>query len=704
MGVFMKSSGIKRKKNPRAASATSPLLIKQTLSQYIKSKNPVNRENFTRDDFSLLSENEFGRYALPNSKKIGHALISHDQSGGLKASQYDLSSLEGDALIQTQVCKLRDIQKVQRGPYSFFSAYSVESPVKRFIGQRRHLKVNQEGEHSELVYFSEHEDFLEPDEKDGDFFYQELKKLGITVKGGEEVQLDSTSIFLREQDFSRGVSQNTVMRKDKKDWSARDEYEDFFIRNKDKFSPELQEIFKRAFKANIRDHVQSQFRPEWLHRNGFSLVPLTMNPQTRDNLGAGAKWTNTDMMVLERLAKWMSLMFEDMGVVKIKSLFEMLTHSEIAAKITYEVSIECRGFFTRFIQELYPIQENPLFHKSSDLAQVVGITQFQILGIEPIIVEPVTFTEQPYLPKIWQDIPMEIPEIVSVRTDNKVLTIIDLETTGLDFQSDKIIEIGLISIAFNLEEGMIGLRHQYTGLQDPGKPLTVKIQEITGLTDAILARQSIDWHEVLNILTQSDYVVCHNSSFDRKFLEAATPDYIGEKIKQMPFGCTLNGIDWNHHGFLSQKLVDLNSRLKFRYPAHRALNDCWATINLLRQVPGALNELIADIHQDKTLIFVTGTTYHQSSDLKAQRFSYSSGDGASGMYWYKYENVSALPATKEWLDRVIFKEEGFSDGLLCIEHVPATDRYSTRASFPSDELASSASFIQKSQSQRICMK
>lgn len=689
----MKSSGTKRKKNPCTALAASPTLTKQTLSQYIQSKNPIHREKFNRNDFSLLSENEFGRYALPNSKKIGHALISQEKSGDLKASQYDLFSLEGDSLIRTQVCQLRDIQKVQRGPYSFFSAYSVESPEKRFIGQRRHHQFNQEGEHCELVYFSEHEDFLEPDEKDGDFFYQELKELGITAKGGEEVQLDPASIASREQEVSRGVLQNTVMKKNGKAWSAQKEYEDFFIKNRDKFSPELQEIFQRAFKAKIRDHVQSQFRPEWLHRNGFSLVPLTMNPQRRDNLGAGAKWTNTDMMVLERLAKWMSLMFEDTGVVKIKSLFEMLTHSEIAAKITYEVSIECRGFFTRFIQELYPFQENPLFHKPSDLAQAVGITQFQILGIEPIIVAPITLTEQPYVPKIWQDIPMEVPEVASVRIDNKVLTIIDLETTGLDFQSDKIIEIGLISIVFNLEEGIIGLRHQYTAMQDPGEPLTVKIQEITGLTDAQLASQSIDWHEVLKILMQSDYVVCHNSSFDRRFLEAATPDFIQEKIKQMSFGCTLNGIDWNHHGFLSQKLVDLNSRLKFRYPAHRALNDCWATINLLRQVPGALNELIADIHQDKTLIFVTGTTYNQSSDLKAQRFSYSSGDGASGMYWYKYENVSALPATKEWLDRVIFKEEGFSDGLLCIEHIPATDRYSTRASF-----------IQQGKSQRFCMK
>ncbi|MDQ5884362.1 MAG: polymerase subunit epsilon, partial [Pseudomonadota bacterium] len=224
-----------------------------------------------------------------------------------------------------------------------------------------------------------------------------------------------------------------------------------------------------------------------------------------------------------------------------------------------------------------------------------------------------------------------------------------------------------------------------------------KIQEITGLTDVDLAGKSIDWHHVMNILMQSDYVACHNSGFDRKFLEAATPNFIQAKIRQLPFGCTLNGIDWKNRGFLSQKLVDLNSRLKFRYPAHRALNDCWATINLLQQIRGALNELIAGIHQDKTLIFVTGTTYKQSTDLSSQGFSYSSGENEHDKYWYKYEDVTTLPATKRWLDRVIYKEEGSSDRLSCIEHISPCDRYSIRANFSIAQLSSMSIFSRTKQ-------
>lgn len=694
IGVKMKA-GYKKRKSVR--STNTFIDRSETLSQYVQMKAPDSRTTFSAEDFSLLSENEFGRYALPNSKKIGHALISQTESGAMFAKQYAFSSVEDDTLLNSKICQLRDIQKVQRGPFNFYSAYSVDMPAKRFIGQRRNLQVNRHGEESELVYFSEHEDFLEPDEKDGEYFYQELKELGTTFKGGEEIKLDPASIRSREQEISRGRTQNKVMSKDGDDWSARDEYEEFFINNRDRLSPELKEIFQRSFTANIRDHAQGQFRPEWLHRNGFSLVPVSIDPQTRDNLGAGAKWTNTDMMVLERLAKWISLMFETDGVVKIKSLFEMLTDSEIAAKITYEVSIQCRGFFTRFIQELHPFQENPLFHKPSDLAQAAGITQVQILGIEPISFEPIITTEQPYFPKIWQDIPTELPAIAHVRSDSKVLTIIDLETTGLNSKTDKIIEIGLISVAFNLDEEILGLRHQYTALQDPGEPLSGQIQEITGLTDADLAGNSIDWHHVMNILTQSDYVACHNSRFDRQFLEAATPDFIQAKIRQLPFGCTLNGIDWKHRGFLSQKLVDLNARLKFRYPAHRALNDCWATINLLQQVCGTLNELITDIHQDKTLIFVTGTTYKHSSDLKAQGFSFSSGEDEHDKYWYKYEKLTALSTTKAWLDRVIYKEEGSSERLTCIEHISPCDRYSIRANFPVAQLGSMSIFSRTKQ-------
>ena len=64
----------------------------------------------------------------------------------------------------------------------------------------------------------------------------------------------------------------------------------------------------------------------------------------------------------------------------------------------------------------------------------------------------------------------------------KTFIVCDLETTGLDPGSDKIIEIGLV----RLEEGEV--TQQFHALVNPGQPLSIRIKRLTGLADDDLAR------------------------------------------------------------------------------------------------------------------------------------------------------------------------------------------------------------------------
>ena len=64
----------------------------------------------------------------------------------------------------------------------------------------------------------------------------------------------------------------------------------------------------------------------------------------------------------------------------------------------------------------------------------------------------------------------------------RTFVVCDLETTGLDPLSDKIIEIGLV----RLEEGEI--TQQFHALVNPEQPLSIRIKRLTGLADADLAR------------------------------------------------------------------------------------------------------------------------------------------------------------------------------------------------------------------------
>ncbi|MBX7102291.1 MAG: exonuclease, partial [Myxococcaceae bacterium] len=91
---------------------------------------------------------------------------------------------------------------------------------------------------------------------------------------------------------------------------------------------------------------------------------------------------------------------------------------------------------------------------------------------------------------------------------------LDLETTGLDPAFDEVVELG---IAF-VEAGVITRR--FTRLFRPSRPLAPVIQRLTGLTDALLSRESpfADFRGELVELLRGWTVVAHNAVFEQRFL------------------------------------------------------------------------------------------------------------------------------------------------------------------------------------------
>lgn len=661
---------------------------------------------FEEADFNLCAHNEFGRYALPNSKEIAHALVFEKPDGTLWAEQYQIQDPVTLSSYSSTVCKLTDIQKIDSPASSSPIFVAKNDAGKTFIGKRTHHRIDRIKETStsetyserimDVVYFSENEDdeqdeFFSTASSGADpkkFFDQTASRKAEAAlrKGGIRVKLNHRDILEREKSTNRGISQNRVMGEAKpelkiKDWSAVKECEAHAQKHQKELSQAFFDHLMRSAKANIWKHAESQERYEWLHAYGFTLAPKDRDPQVAENLGAAPKWANTEMMVLERIAKWFTLTLKDQGETSIRAIFSMLPHSEIIRKIHYELQINHENYQTYFVEDIYPLQEYPLLHKASDLAQSIGILHAQMTHEAPISTSMVTSVKREVRSRIQQPIPENLPKMLSETSGLKTLTIIDLETTGLDHTENEIIEIGILSVAFDSNMRVVGLKHQYNALSEP-RALPEKIIEITGLTFEMLQGKTIDWDHVLTILNDTDYVVCHNSNFDRKFLESATPEHISAKIRTMPFGCTMDGINWDKRGFLSKKLIELNAKLGFVYPAHRALNDCWATLNLLRQLPSTLKELINDIETSKSLIFLTTVPEDRVPQLKATSFYYSGTQNKDlPQGWYKYIRKGELPQTKKWLDECIFQQEQYSTKLPAIHDIDATDMYSVRALF-----------------------
>ena len=92
---------------------------------------------------------------------------------------------------------------------------------------------------------------------------------------------------------------------------------------------------------------------------------------------------------------------------------------------------------------------------------------------------------------------------------------LDLETTGLDFRADSIIEIGMVRMTQgNVEE-------TYEQLVNPGFPIPPTISQITGIETADVINQPLIEHILPEILTfiGDQWIVAHNASFDMDFLD-----------------------------------------------------------------------------------------------------------------------------------------------------------------------------------------
>lgn len=121
---------------------------------------------------------------------------------------------------------------------------------------------------------------------------------------------------------------------------------------------------------------------------------------------------------------------------------------------------------------------------------------------------------------------------------------VDVETTGLDRESDKIIELAVQRFRFDELGRIIQIGTPRVWREDPGRALDPRFTRLTGLTDELLAGQIIDDVAAAEILTSGDIIVAHNAAFDRPFVDRRLPAVAGR-----PWACSMAEVDWLDLGF-----------------------------------------------------------------------------------------------------------------------------------------------------------
>lgn len=718
-----------------------PKKTRISMTDLENTKKTNHSAGFTAVDVDYLAENEHGRYAY-NSTHIGHALISQDKNGNRIAQQYDVPA--GNLKTTPIITKLTGIKEIIRNGKRHYQAEDNEG--RRFYSKRsqpvliKKAGIIDETEEMELAFFSEGED--EPEWGSNDMspllFNHPKPEIPKKIKGGHKIVVDPESVLYRDMHSDRTIDQNTVMgiatentsvsdknaKSSKPSLSAVNAFKALYEKEKDNLTPEIKKIMQRAFEAEIFLTPENQYRPEWLHTYAHSLTHKDDNPQQADNLGAASTYINTEMMVLERAAKWFSINQPSIHI-SILSAFNMILDSEIIGSIHYELSLELLDRSIQFMLDLNAFREHPLFRKASDVMQTTGVGYAILHNQSPLpLVETITpgisqeeafkrkianeSQRTPY-PSIEETILKTLANKLDAESGNDVVqphkklktrhsgshlnngfftqptnipstsfiaTIVDFETSGLSPSKHEIIEIGLITFSFSTDNGIRDVIEHYHSLNEPENPISPLITKLTKIDNEMLTGQKIDWDIVIRSLQRSDFIICHNSKFDRQFFELRTPKHVQEIVRAKAFGCTYQDIDWKARGYQSSKLSFLNEKMGFPFIGHRAINDCWATLNLLLQDPTALQELITNIKKE-TMLGIINAPFEKKDELKAWGYRWSTGNNtrlAKG-WWAAIPN-EYVESEKNWLNtEILNSKKNKKAGSAIEEHDAALDRY-----------------------------
>lgn len=239
------------------------------------------------------------------------------------------------------------------------------------------------------------------------------------------------------------------------------------------------------------------------------------------------------------------------------------------------------------------------------------------------------------------------------RGDTRVGVAVDVETTGLDRASDKIIELAIQRFRFDALGRVTQLGKARVWREDPGEPLDPRITRLTGLIDSDLAGKVVDDTAAIDILASADIIVAHNAAFDRPFIDRRLPAIAGK-----PWACTMAELDWLELGFDGRALGHLVSQCGWFYEGHRAENDILALIYLLGHVAGdnttIMARLMAASQRPTYRINAVDAPFDAKDALKARGYRWD----PALRFWWKSCSDEEMENERLWLEQSVYAGRG----------------------------------------------
>jgi DNA polymerase-3 subunit epsilon len=252
--------------------------------------------------------------------------------------------------------------------------------------------------------------------------------------------------------------------------------------------------------------------------------------------------------------------------------------------------------------------------------------------------------------------------------------VVDTETTGTNTDKDAIVELGMVLFEFDPETGKAyNILGSFDQLEYPGFHIPPEATAVHGITDEMVAGKRIDETSVEKFLDGVSLVVAHNSKFDRVFLEKRLPIF-----ESLPWGCSLEQVNWNSEGIGSAKLDYIAYQYGFFYDGHRAAVDCYALLEILQQqLPKSgdlvLKSILNALGQKSYTVYATGSPFETKDTLKARAYRW---DGDKKCWHITVTGDEALKAEVVWLKSNVY---GGRHAKVEIEVQNCMNRFSSRS-------------------------
>ena len=261
------------------------------------------------------------------------------------------------------------------------------------------------------------------------------------------------------------------------------------------------------------------------------------------------------------------------------------------------------------------------------------------------------------------------PGVVEVRNG----LILDLETTGLDPAYHEVIEIGLLPFAYTVDGRIVSAGEPYGAFQQPFGPILPEISRLTGIDAGMVDGHMIDRSRVEAMVAEADLVIAHNSGFDRRFAEELCP-----LLARKPWACSLTMVPWAAEG-MGAKLCYIAADFGLIYTAHRAVDDCQATLEILsRPLPRSgrtgFSHLLEQAFEPLHRVKAVRAPFEAKDALKARGYRWDDGRTSQVRGWYK-----DLPEAEVGLEFAFLRLEIYRyDADIPIQTITPYDRFSGR--------------------------